>query len=335
MVDISQIKQIIDNGTTQNVIGRALELRPKEIGSFISGLSNSNGGVILIGIELSNNKFNIIGLQNSFDIESIMHDVQVRLLPMPSFDYKSVCINKKNILAIQVNKSEIPVEYEGKCYTYQSNGVHEIQKEIFFQKPTVFISYVTSDTPIVDMVERSIRNSLGEKVIISRYTDLKYKESFKSFMNSIQDHDFILCFVSDSYLKSRACMYEVGEVIKDHKYDKKLLFCVLSENERKYYDKDFSQKIEAGIYDINNQSDYILYWKQQYDALEKKIATINDYEATRDLSKALNEIGNIYRNDIGEFMSFLADRNGLSFSRLLENNFMEITNRIHNLKRIS
>lgn len=326
MIDISEIKQIIDNDTNKDVIVRALELRPKEIGSFISGLANLNGGVILIGIEARNNKFNIVGIQNSFDIESIMQDIKSRLIPMSYFEYKFICMDKRNILAIQVNKSNTPIEYEGNYYTYQNNGVHNLQKEKIMKKPTVFISYTTSDTPIVNLVEKSIRDNLGEKVIISRYTDLQYKESFKSFMNSIQSHDFILCFVSDSYLKSRACMYEVGEVIKDHKYDGKLLFCVLSENERKYYDKNFTQKIEAGIYDVKNRSNYILYWKQQYDILKKEIANINDFEATRNLSKTLN----VYRNDIDEFMSFLADHNGLNFSQLLENDFMEIIKRIHN-----
>ena len=64
-------------------------------------------------------------------------------------------------------------------------------------------------------------------------------------MNTIQEHDFVLTVVSDTYLRSQACMYEVGEIIKDNYYKNKLLFVVLSENERKYYgDKDQKKLVQ-------------------------------------------------------------------------------------------
>lgn len=37
-------------------------------------------------------------------------------------------------------------------------------------------------------------------------------------------------------------MYEVGEIIKDHHFNEKLIFVVLSENERKYYQKVLQKK---------------------------------------------------------------------------------------------
>ena len=43
-------------------------------------------------------------------------------------------------------------------------------------------------------------------------------------MDTIQEHDYVLTVVSDTYLKRQACMYEVGEIIKDHHYKDKLLF---------------------------------------------------------------------------------------------------------------
>ena len=38
-------------------------------------------------------------------------------------------------------------------------------------------------------------------------------------------------------------MYEVGETNKDHHYRDKLLFVVLSENERKYYGDNMPEKV--------------------------------------------------------------------------------------------
>ena len=67
-------------------------------------------------------------------------------------------------------------------------------------------------------------------------------------MKTIQEHDFVLTVVSDTYLRRQACMYEVGEIIRDHHYKDRLLFIVLRENERKYYGESAPEKIGPDIY---------------------------------------------------------------------------------------
>ena len=57
----------------------------------------------------------------------------------------------------------------------------------------------------------------------------------KEFMRSIKEHDFVLSIVSDNYLKSKACMYEIGEIVHTDEFKEKLLFVLVSENEREYY----------------------------------------------------------------------------------------------------
>ena len=328
MIDVSKINQLIETNNTNNVICRSLELRPNVLGSFISGLANSEGGYIFIGIELQNDRYTFNSFLSSFKYNDILASISTKLDPQIEVSYQLVCIGTNRFLAICINKSETPVSYDSEYYIYVHNDVTLISKESINFKPTVFISYASPDAAIVDIVESSIRESLNDKVSISRFTDLHYKDSFKAFMNTIQDHDYVLCFVTYSYLRSRACMYEVGEVIKDHHYSDRLLFVVLSEKDRCYYHGDAPEIIEAGIYDHQKRADFILYWKNEYDKLDKKIKEIGDYEATRDLSTILNEIGNVYRNDISKFMEFLADENGKTFSTLKENNFADIITHI-------
>lgn len=67
-------------------------------------------------------------------------------------------------------------------------------------------------------------------------------------MKTIQEHDFVLTVVSDTYLRRQACMYEVGEIIRDHHYKDRLLFIVLRENECKYYGESAPEKIGPDIY---------------------------------------------------------------------------------------
>ena len=148
------------------------------------------------------------------------------------------------------------------------------------EKPTLFISYSQNDSPIAKIIECKLKYETNDGIEISRDTRVPYKGSFKAFMNSIQDHDFVLCLVSDNYLKSQACMYEVGEIIKDHHFDKKLLFVVLGENDGKYYPDDAANFAAAKIFGSElNRLKYIRYWENKYEELKKEIDTIEDDEA--------------------------------------------------------
>ena len=114
-----------------------------------------------------------------------------------------------------------------------------------------------------------------------------------------------------TYLRRQACMYEVGEIIKDHHYKDRLLFVVLSEKERKYYGEDAPEKIGPAIYKrAEERLEYVDYWKRRYDNLEKRMREINDLEAVSKASVDLKIIGQIFRKDMSEFLDFLSDENG-------------------------
>ena len=322
MIEYSSVVDIIENNRTQNVICRPLELRPSELCSFIVALANTEGGYIFVGAEIVNNSFTLCHLQDNFNTNSLLKVIRSKRIDV-EYETISILVDGKRLLVFRVEKSKTPISLNGKYYMYSNNSFYEVSDKTIYYRPTVFISYASCDEPITDILERAIVDKLGDKVLISRYTQLEYKASFKTFMNSIQDHDYVLCIVSDSYLKSRACMYEVGEIIKDHHYKDRLLFVVLSEAERKYYGDKAPETIESGIYDPLRRAEYIGYWQELYETLKKRIDEL-DVEAAKSLIQVLKEIGNIYRNDIGEFMEFLSDENGKSFSKLAENEFDDI-----------
>lgn len=70
--------------------------------------------------------------------------------------------------------------------------------------------------------------------------------------------------------------------------------------------------------------EYIGFWKEKYEKLEKRMRVIDDLEAIGKTTKDLQIIGQIYRKDMGEFLDFLSDANGKSFQRLYANGFEEI-----------
>ena len=191
-------------------------------------------------------------------------------------------------------------------------------------RPRLFLSYNQHDANFADIIEQQIRLNTNNKIIISRYTnEVKYKDSFKAFMNSIEEHDFVLCIVSDYYLKSRACMYEVGEVIKNHNYGEKLLFIVLSDSDYTSFPNKWGNRGATDIYDVHGRIKYTKYWQDEFEKLEKEINGLN-VEASEQQIGVLKEIGNIYRNDIGEFLNYLSDSKGLSFSEFYNSCFTDI-----------
>lgn len=266
-----------------------------------------------------------VGCQKTFIVDGVIEMVKAQLDNEISMNYGLVSVGGVDIFAIEVAESDKKIWLEGKYFVYENNDVEEMVVNQNDEPITLFISYTECDAPIVDIIENKIKERLKDRIRISRYTELQYKDSFMAFMNTIQDHDFVLTVVSDTYLRRQACMYEVGEIIKDHHYKDRLLFVVLSEKERKYYGEDAPEKIGPAIYKgPEERLEYVDYWKRRYDNLEKRMREINDLEAVSKASVDLKIIGQIFRKDMSEFLDFLSDENGKSFEKLYVNNFDEV-----------
>lgn len=331
-----EIIYILSNNILDNLICIAFELRPGELAKYICGLANKDGGYIFIGVENDNGVLKTIGFQKSFDMSNIMNSVNKKITGKFQVIYQYITLSERNIFVIKVEKAEKRILADDMYYMYRNNGVEMRIRKIIDKPSTLFISYSECDKPIVDMIEESITHKLEDKIKINRYTKLNYKDSFKKFMDTIQDHNFVLTIVSDTYLKRQACMYEVGETLKDHNYKEKLLFVVLSENERKYYGDNAPKKIGADIYNgAQSKLEYVGSWKEKHDKLEELMKEIGDLEATSDAAKDLKIIGQIYRKDMGEFLEFLSDENGMSFQELYENDFKDIIDWISNERNYS
>ena len=154
-------------------------------------------------------------------------------------------------------------------------------------RPTVFVSYNRdSGSDFADSLEEQL--SACAKVI--RDTDLDDWGSFTEFMKTIRKQDFAVIVITDKYLKSEACMFEVSEVMKDENWRDKAMFAVL----------------DTGIYS-KNQSDYIRYWQDQ--RLEaKRSAEGIDVENMGPITAKLKKIAAI-EQCLGDFLMAVYDAN--------------------------
>ena len=77
-------------------------------------------------------------------------------------------------------------------------------------------------------------------------------------MQSIPKMDYMILLISDAYLKSANCMYEVLEVMRD----------------RQYQDKIFPAVVHTGIYKPAIRASYVKHWQAEYEELKHDLEGI-------------------------------------------------------------
>lgn len=115
---------------------------------------------------------------------------------------------------------------------------------------------------------------------------------------------YVLIVLSDGYLKSPNCMYEILEFVKDDDYRQKVLPIVL----------DVSL--------LKSKLEYIEYWEQQTQDLKLKAARL-DFKNAIAVAEDIKIHDNI-ASTIGEFLSFIQDMNCLSYDELKQSGFAPI-----------
>lgn len=168
-----------------------------------------------------------------------------------------------------------------------SSSIKEMRQD---NKMEVFLSYCWSD----DFVANEIYDYLKSNMDIELHRDkidIGTWESIKAYMQSIPHMDYIILLISDSYLKSPNCMYEVLEVLRD----------------RDYRNKIFPAVINTSIYNPITRANYVKYWQQQYDELNASLQGI-ELQNIGKLGEDLKRRQNIACN-IADFLEVVSDMN--------------------------
>ncbi len=317
---INTIKKKISSSDRKNMVYFHPIASIEQICKYISAFSNTDGGNIVFGVKDDGNR--LLYKKSVFNIvnrESEIRDLFSNNILIEFGSYKE---DDSNIIEyINVKPVEDLVTYKGKCYMVdENNSINE------FVNKNIFLSYCQVDSCIADILEEEMNPKLRNVNISRDIRDVKYKESFTEFMHSIGTHDFVISIISDKYLKSRNCMYEIIEVMRDRNFNEKLLFITISDDDIKYY-KDKGSSIKANIYSLDGHTEYIMHWKNAEDKIKEQIRIINDPMHSVEHSKELTVIKKI-QLEIVDFMSYLRDRKGITFNEMFQSGFNEIIQHI-------
>ena len=176
--------------------------------------------------------------------------------------------------------------------------------ETKMNKPEIFISYAWGGES--EIIVNEICKCLENKKI--KYyrdkKDIEYKGSIREFEEQLGMGDYVILVVSDKFLKSKDCMYEVFKIINTGNiYDR--IFPIVLDDVKIYHPKD---KIE-----------YVRYWENEIDSLEMKLKTIK----AANLDGLRMDIDNFckYREIIDKIVTILKDMNTLNINSIRENNY--------------
>ncbi len=176
----------------------------------------------------------------------------------------------------------------------------------------VFISYTWRDEPspkLVTQIEQAFQAT--DIKIIRDSNTVGYKGRFREFMQRLSRGNYVIVVISDQYLKSDNCMYELVEIQKNGEI----------------YDRIFPIVLEdAKIYNPAEGIKYVQYWEDKIKELDegmKKVSSAN-LQGFREKLDLYTEI----RKCIATLTNLLQDINALNPETLIESGFAPLLSAI-------
>ncbi|MEP7108035.1 MAG: toll/interleukin-1 receptor domain-containing protein [Ferruginibacter sp.] len=181
---------------------------------------------------------------------------------------------------------------------------------VIADSPAIYISYAWGGEK--EQVVDELYTTLKEKAynLIRDKQDLGYKGDIRKFMDLIGTGAYIIVVISDKYLKSKNCMYEMQSIYKNKDIQKRIFPIVMK---------------DAKIYNPLTRADYNIFWQNEKAALQKKYNEIEDKSYTGELLNDLNNYDD-FRRIIDEITKMFSDMNTLTPAIHEGNNFSELMN---------
>jgi len=171
----------------------------------------------------------------------------------------------------------------------------------------VFISYAWGGESerIVNELDADLQ-SKGILVIRDK-RDLGFKGMIRDFMRQFGHGHAVIVVISDKYLKSPNCMFELVEIARN----------------KDLYDRVFPIVLgDADIYDPVNRIKYIKHWEDKIKALDEAMKSVSaaNLQGMRDELDSYDEI----RDNISNLTFFLKDMNTLTAEIQENDNFASL-----------
>ena len=184
----------------------------------------------------------------------------------------------------------------------------EVEKSNVTQTPRIFLSYCWDDTDRANNIDEYLKK---KGIAVTRdIRGVDTWQSLKDFMQTIRDNDFAVLLISDAYLKSANCMYEVLEIMKEQKFRTRI----------------FPAIIHSAIYSTDKQIEYVQYWENRVKTLKRNLASL-EYTNGLALGHELKKAEDISRS-MADFLITVSDMKNPAIDNVAEEIYEKLRARI-------
>jgi hypothetical protein len=233
-------------------------------------------------------------------------EIESRLLQYGILENSGNQLRISSLLFEQWIRLDAPIPIELK-----SSGTHSPQTKKKYEN-AVFVSYAWGDESeqVVDKLERTFKKH-GINLIRDK-KDLEYTGSIEEFERRIGQGRCVVLVISDKYLRSKHCMYELMLVNEKRNLRKRVFPIVLS---------------DAYIFDDIKRLQYPKHWADEFTELDKAIKKMDDHT---NLDGFINDLKKykLIRDKFDQLTTLLRDMKASTPEILEKNSFSTLVNAV-------
>ncbi len=177
---------------------------------------------------------------------------------------------------------------------------------------SIFISHAwgdLSDEILAQLVKRLEAEDI--RFVVDK-RDLSYRQNIRDFMIQMGEADMVIIILSNKYLKSEYCMFELLEIHKNENLNERIFPIVLD---------------EVRISSSSDRLEFVKYWETQLMELQNKVKELNSLSYIEGITDDLNLYAEI-RNNIARLTGILKDINTLNIKLHQEADYNDLVKAI-------
>lgn len=178
--------------------------------------------------------------------------------------------------------------------------------------PEIFVSYAwDNDSEEVIKKLKLVCDKHGVKLTRDK-TEIGFKGIISDFMKKLGKSNCIVLILTDKYLKSTNCMFELLEIISYGNVHDRIFPIVLK---------------SARFYNPKETVKYVKYWEQEAKELDSELKSLGSIANTQGMRDHLDQYER-YRAKIGELTVLLRDMNNLTVEEHMDSDFHELMEQV-------
>lgn len=308
----TDLSSILGGSENERLEYKAVLPPARSLAQMIAAFANSNGGMIILGVNEANGEINITGLSEDFHANGVTHKAVDLLSPKPSIKYEYISHEGKRLYVIEVEKSLAVVAIENKIYTRDGTKIVLNNPEIKQNKTNrlPLIAQLISDLPAFRL------SSTGAKS--------KFLDHYSGVLNIIDDLGSILYPGSASVpttnqegkILMRILLSSCADNFEIYLTD--LLYEIYLANPATL--KSAQQVTIKEVLDCADMQEFVLFWaKKKLSKLQR--GSVKGFIADNSQIKDLNVIDDTQQDNIEKILQIrhlYAHRNGIVDEKFLQ-----------------